>query len=95
MGNKLYVGNLPFEITDEEIKSAFAPFGNVAEVNIIKDKFSGRSRGFAFVEMSSDEEAQKAVEGLNDTEMGGRKLVVNEARPPRERSGDGGGDRRY
>jgi cold-inducible RNA-binding protein len=92
MSKKLYVGNLPFSTTDDTLQSLFAEKGEVATANIVKDKFSGRSRGFGFVEMNNDDEATAAIEALNDFEVDGRKLVVNEARPMKKREfGDGGG----
>lgn len=86
MNKKLYVGNLPYSITEDELSAAFAKFGTVESVAIITDKFSGRSKGFGFIEMSTDEEAQKAMEGMNDQELSGRQIKVTEARPmkPRE-----------
>lgn len=83
--SKLYVGNLSFDATDDVLTDAFSPFGTVQEVRIITDKFSGRSRGFAFVTMSTDEEAQAAIEGLNGKEILGRPVTVNVARPPKSR----------
>lgn len=88
----IYVGNLPREATEEEIRKAFEAFGQVASVTIIKDKFSGESRGFGFVEMPSNTEAQAALEGLNGKELMGRTLTINEARPRSE--GRGGRERR-
>lgn len=85
MAKKLYVGNLPYEATEDELKNIFGQAGAVETANIITDKFSGRSKGFGFVEMSDDKEAQKAIETLNGTEIGGRSIVVNEARPMEER----------
>ncbi len=85
MSKKLYVGNLPYQTTEEDLSQAFGAHGQVASATIITDKFSGRSKGFGFVEMSSDDEAQKAIDALNGTDFGGRAVVVNEARPPRER----------
>jgi len=92
---KLYVGNLPFSTTEDDLRQMFAPFGEVTTVTIIKDKFSGRSKGFGFVEMSNDDEAMKAIEAKNGFEMDGRAIVVNEARPmeDRPRRDFGGGDR--
>ncbi len=92
---KLYVGNLPFSTTEDDLRQMFVAFGEVATVTIINDKFSGRSKGFGFVEMPNDEEAMKAIEGLNGKEMDGRAIVVNEARPmeDRPRRDFGGGDR--
>lgn len=86
----IYVGNLPHEATDSDVQKAFEAFGKVSTVNIIKDKFSGQSRGFGFVEMPNKDEAQAAIAGLNGTEMMGRALNVNEARPKTERGGGGG-----
>jgi RNA recognition motif-containing protein len=97
MAKKLYVGGLPYATTDTELKEAFSQAGAVESAVIIMDKMSGRSKGFGFVEMSSDEEAQKAIEMMNGKDFGGRTLTVNEARPmedrPRRdfRGGGGGG----
>lgn len=96
MGKKLYVGNLPYTATEETLRSAFEQAGTVESAAVIADKFSGRSKGFGFVEMATEEEAQKAIEMWNGNEMEGRKLVVNEARPmedrpPRRSGGFGGG----
>lgn len=85
MAKKLYVGSLPYETTEDELKELFVQAGTVESANIITDKFSGRSRGFGFVEMSSDEEAQKAIKMLNGHQIGERTIVVNEARPMTER----------
>ncbi len=92
MGNKLYVGNLPFSTSEEALNEAFGQCGAVSSVKIITDKATGRSKGFAFVEMSTDEEAQKAIDTLNGTELDGRSLKISEARPqePREGGGRGG-----
>lgn len=94
MGKKLYVGNLPYTATEESLRSTFAGAGTVESAAVIADKFSGRSKGFGFVEMATEEEAQKAIEMWNGNEMDGRKLVVNEARPmedrPPRRTGGGG-----
>lgn len=79
--NKLYVGNLPYNVTNEDLASHFAPAGQVVSANVISDKFSGRSKGFGFVEMSSDEEAQAAIAQFDGKEFGGRPLKVNIARP--------------
>ena len=87
----IYVGNLSYEVTEEDLKEAFEAFGQVETVNIIKDKYSGQSKGFGFVEMSAKAEADSAIEGLNDTELKGRSLKVNEARPRTENRGDRGG----
>lgn len=94
MSNKLYVGNLSFTTSQNDLNDAFAAFGTVTETNLMMDRETGRPRGFAFVTMSSTEEAQKAIEALNGREMGGRALTVNEAKPREERSGGGGGGRR-
>ena len=91
MGKRLYVGNLAYATTDEALKELFGQHGAVETVNIIMDKFSGRSRGFGFVEMTNDDEAKTAVEKLNGTSLDGRDLVVNEARPQEERKSGGGG----
>jgi cold-inducible RNA-binding protein len=88
---KIYVGNLPYEVTEEDLKQAFDPFGSVDSVAIIKDKYSGQSKGFGFVEIASKEEAQAAIEGLNGKELKGRALNVNEARPRAEGRGGRGG----
>ena len=92
----IYVGNLSYTTTDEDLRQAFGAHGEVTSVNIIKDRFSGESRGFGFVEMATNEEAQAAIAAVNGTEMGGRTLNVNEARPRTEGGGGGGrgGDRR-
>jgi cold-inducible RNA-binding protein len=88
----IYVGNLPFNTGEEDLRQLFATYGQVESVAIIKDKMTGRSRGFGFVEMANDSEAHEAIAGLNGTDMGGRTLTVNEARPRTE--GGGGGGRR-
>ncbi|MEW6015805.1 MAG: RNA-binding protein [Candidatus Zixiibacteriota bacterium] len=91
----IYVGNLSFETGEDELRQAFEKFGQVANVTILKDKFSGKSRGFAFVEMPTQDEAQAAISGLDGKSLGGRNIRVNEARPQTERTGGGGGrDRR-
>lgn len=103
----IYVGNLPRSVNEESLKQAFAPYAkpeNITKVNIIKDKFTGESRGFGFLTITDDAEAQAAIDGLNGKELEGRKLTVNEAREPEARSprpggggnrfgGSGGGDR--
>jgi RNA recognition motif-containing protein len=89
MGSKLYVGGLPYSATEQQLSDLFAAHGTVASAKIIADKFTGQSRGFGFVEMSSDSEAKAAITALNGSEMGGRSLTVNEAKPM-ERSGGGG-----
>ena len=87
----IYVGNLSYEVTEEDLRIAFAPFGQVESVNIIKDKYSGQSKGFGFVEMPSAEEARSAINDLNGKELKERTLNVNEARPRTESRGGGGG----
>jgi RNA recognition motif-containing protein len=97
MSRKLYVGNLPYEIGEAELQELFTRAGSVESVTVMRDQATGRARGFAFVEMASDEEAQHAIRELNATEVGGRSLTVNEARPKPARSGGfggGGGSRR-
>ncbi len=81
----IYVGNLPYSTTDDELKALFGEFGNVSSVNIITDKYSGRSKGFGFVEMDDDTEAEAAIEALNDKDLGDRSMRVNQARPREER----------
>ena len=91
MGTKLYVGNLPFSVTSEELGELFGQAGEVVSSNIITDRFSGQSRGFGFVEMNSEEAAQSAISQFNDYAMKGRSLRVNEAKPRENRGGGGGG----
>jgi RNA recognition motif-containing protein len=91
MSSKLFVGNLDFKVTENDLQDAFAAHGSVVETNLMMDRATGRPRGFAFITMSSPEEAQKAIDALNGKEMGGRTLTVNLARPREERSGGGGG----
>ena len=93
MGTRLYVGNLSFDTMESDIRDLFAEMGTVANCNLITDKFNGKSRGFAFVEMGSEDDAQKAIAELNGKNVDGRPLTVNEARPREERSwrGSGGG----
>ena len=91
MGSKLYVGGLPYSATEQQLSDLFAAHGTVASARIIADKFTGQSRGFGFVEMSSDSEAKAAITALNGSDMGGRSLTVNEAKPMEQRSGGGGG----
>ena len=86
----LFVGNMSFQTTESEIRAAFEPFGQVTRVHVVMDRETGRARGFAFVEMASDEDAQKAIHELNEFQLGGRGLTVNEARPKPEHSGGGG-----
>jgi RNA recognition motif-containing protein len=90
----IYVGNLSFEATDDDLRQAFEAFGKVESAQVIRDKVSGRSRGFGFVEMPEKAEAMAAIEGLNETELQGRNLRVNEARPRDDRGGGGRGGRR-
>lgn len=93
MAKNLFVGSLPFSVTDDTLGQLFAQYGQVQSVNIIKDKYSGQSRGFGFVEMSTDEEAKQAIEKLNGYNLEGRNIVVKEALPkPTYTSGRGGGD---
>lgn len=87
----IYVGNLSFNTTEDQLREAFESFGEVASVNIIKDKFSGESRGFGFVEIPDQEQAQAAIAEMNGKDFGGRALNVNEARPRQDRPGGGGG----
>jgi RNA recognition motif-containing protein len=96
MSNKLFVGNLSFNTTENDLQDAFAPFGTVTEANLMMDRTTNRSRGFGFVTMSTPEEAQKAIEGMNGKDIDGRTLTVNIARPREERpaGGGGGGGRR-
>jgi cold-inducible RNA-binding protein len=98
MGNKLYVGNLPYTVRDEDLQQAFGAFGSVNSAKVMMERDTGRSKGFGFVEMGSDAEAQSAIEGMNGQSLGGRSLVVNEARPmearpPRSGGGGFGGPR--
>ena len=87
----IYVGNLSFDATEEDVREAFSAFGNVSSVNIITDRETGRSRGFAFVEMPDGGEAKEAIEGVNLQSIAGRAVTVNEARPRQDRGGGGGG----
>ncbi|MEY4691270.1 MAG: hypothetical protein RIT19_1595 [Verrucomicrobiota bacterium] len=91
MNNKLFVGNLSYNTTENELQDAFAPFGTVLEANLMVDRVSGRPRGFGFVTFSSPDEAQKAVEAMNGAQLGGRPLTVNIARPREDRPPGGGG----
>lgn len=95
MSNKLFVGNLSFNTTENDLQDAFSAHGTVTETNLMLDRSTGRPRGFGFVTMSTTEEAQKAVEAMNGTSLDGRALTVNIARPREERSGGGGGRRGY
>lgn len=95
MARKLYVGNLPYEVGEADLQQLFGGAGTVETVTVMRDMATGRARGFGFVEMATDEEAQKAIAAYNDYTLGGRNLTVNEARPKPERSGGfGGGNRR-
>ena len=91
MGNKLYVGNLPYSYRDSDMEQAFSQFGTVTSAKVMMERDTGRSKGFGFVEMGSPAEAQAAIAGMNGQQIGGRGLVVNEARPMEPRSGGGGG----
>lgn len=95
MSNKLFVGNLSFNTTENDLQDAFAAHGTVLEANLMMDRVSGRARGFGFVTMSTPEEAQKAIEALNGASIDGRALTVNVAKPREERSGGGGGGGGY
>ncbi len=85
MAKKLYIGGLSYDLTDDDLREAFAACGNVESATVIKDKFSGRSKGFGFVEMSTEEEAQNAIATMNGQELAGRQIIVNEARPMEDR----------
>lgn len=91
MNKKLYVGGLPYSVTEDKLQEIFSAHGTVESARVITDRFTGRSRGFGFVEMSSEEEAQKAIDSLNESDLDGRSLTVNEARPQEDRGGGGGG----
>jgi RNA recognition motif-containing protein len=91
MGRKLYVGNLPYDTGENDLQDLFAKSGNVESVKVMRDMTTGRARGFAFVEMSTDAEAQQAITDFNEYQLGGRSLTVNEARPKPEFSRGGGG----
>ena len=100
MGNKLYVGNLPYTVRDEDLQQSFGQFGSVTSAKVMMERDTGRSKGFGFVEMGSDAEAQAAIGGMNGQSLGGRSITVNEARPMEARpprtggfGGGGGGDR--
>jgi RNA recognition motif-containing protein len=90
----IFVGSLPFRLSEDELRGQFEPFGEVASVKIITDKFTGRSKGFAFVEMPDDAAAQQAIDSLNGSEMGGRKIVVNQSEERKREPRSGGGDRK-
>ncbi len=91
MGKKLYVGNLPYGVSSSDLESMFSAHGTVQSAEVISDRMTGRSKGFGFVEMASDDEAQAAISALNGQDQGGRPLTVNEAKPRENRSGGGGG----
>src|SRR5215469_13314446 len=91
MSNKLFVGNLSFDTTENDLQDAFAAYGSVTEANLMMDRMTNRPRGFAFVTMATPEEAQKAIAGLNGKDFGGRAITVNVARPREDRPGGGGG----
>jgi RNA recognition motif-containing protein len=91
MNNKLYVGNLSFDTTQTELETAFSAFGTVQSINLVTDRDTGRPRGFGFIEMGTDSEAQAAIDGLNEKDLGGRNLTVNIAKPRENRGGGGGG----
>ncbi|MBM3855519.1 MAG: RNA-binding protein [Verrucomicrobia bacterium] len=93
--SKLYVGNLSFKTSEEELRSAFGQYGSVTDVYVAMDKMTGRPRGFAFVTMGTPDEAKAAAEKMNGTDLGGRQLTVNEARPKEERAGGFGGGRGF
>src|SRR4051812_38105286 len=100
MGKRLFVGGLPYRIEDKDLNEMFAKFGTVVSATVVMDRFSGRSKGFGFVEMSTEEEAAAAKTGLNGSEIDGRKIMVDEAKPMEQRPQDGGfrsggGDRRF
>ena len=95
MGNKLYVGNLPYSFRDSDMEQAFSQFGTVTSAKVMMERDTGRSKGFGFVEMSSPAEAQAAIQGMKGQQDGGRALVVNEARPMEPRTGGFGGNRSY
>lgn len=97
MAKRLYVGNLPYEVTQDQLQKLFSEVGTVDEVNLITDRMTGRAKGFAFIDMGSEKEAKEAIKKFDGYELDGRKLVVNEARPREDRSnrgGFGGGNRR-
>ncbi len=91
MGRKLYVGNLPYSASQDSLQETFSQCGTVESVNVITDRDTGQSKGFGFIEMSSDSEAQKAIQELNGKEIDGREIKVNEAKPKAPRGGGGGG----
>jgi len=89
----IYVGNLPFEVTDDDLRQVFSAYGEVESASVVKDRFSGESRGFGFVEMPAKKDADAAIAGLNGTDLKGRAITVNEAKPKAPKSGGGGGGR--
>jgi len=91
----IYVGNMSYDTTEDDLREAFAAYGEVTRVNVIMDRETGRPRGFAFVEMANGDDGKAAIEGLNLQKVGGRALTVNEARPREDRGGRGGGGRRW
>ena len=93
MGRKLYVGNLPYSASEQDLQDLFSGAGQVDSVNVMRDMATGRARGFAFVEMASDDDAQRAIDQFNNKDFGGRNLTVNEARPKTSGGGGGGGGR--
>ena len=95
MARKLYVGNLPYDTSDQDLQTLFAEAGTVESVSLMRDQATGRGRGFGFVEMATDEEAQNAIRTLNNYDLGGRNLTVNEARPKTSSGGFGGGGGGY
>lgn len=95
MGKRLYVGNLSYSVSNADLEQMFAPFGSVVSAQVVMDRETGKSKGFAFVEMGTDQEAQAAIDGLHEQKHGGRPLTVNEARPREPRPGGGGGGGGY
>ena len=95
MNKKLYVGGLPFSVTDDQLKTLFESHGTVESAKVITDRYTDKSRGFGFVEMSSQQEAEQAIKALNGTELEGRSLKVNESKPRENRAGSGGGRDRW
>jgi RNA recognition motif-containing protein len=91
VAKRIYVGGLPYAATDQQLEELFGPFGQIVSIDIITDRYTGQAKGFGFVEMANDDEAQKAIDALNGTALGGRDLTVNEARAREPRSGGGGG----
>ena len=91
MNKKLYVGGLPYSVSDQDLRDLFSPHGNVESANVVTDRYTSRSRGFGFVEMSSQEEAEKAIAALNNSQLDGRNLTVNVAKPRTDRPNRGGG----